>query len=191
MFTGKRKIIAIACIIMLAGAGCAKMPPKQVQTKPTNQTTTSTNTDQTSQPTNELEKVTFKIYYPTFTPTELKVNDSTLQTQRYGIKNDQLAVIYYLGNESTSDKPFIAIRQQSITAEQKIKKYILPGTEEISITDNTLTNLEGYKMSYKNTNNELYNTVVFKTKDNTMIRITAKQIFANLNTLVQIAESMK
>lgn len=145
----------------------------------------------------------FKIYYPKYIPTNVKLDmnslvlfesniagektsntlegESATSTKDTVVERKYAGLTYNLGGKPESKDPWIYIQQE---LENKQKEEYGTGVNET-----LLKNLYGYSTVINNSAG-IFNLVVFLTKDNTLIRLTAKDVYFKTDELIKIAESM-
>src|SRR3989338_796472 len=112
-----RKLIILASILLLIGAGCAQ-PIKRA-----NNPAAQKNIIKTTSSTPEAPKTKeFKIYYPEFLPEGLTLNKEKITEKLISPNSPDKYVLYTLGEQTDSDKPYISIRQQPANGLKEVIK---------------------------------------------------------------------
>lgn len=183
-----KKILLLAGILLLVGAGCAK-PIKQTknsatQKNPVGKTAVSA--------TEEPKAKKFKIYYPEFIPESLTLDkEKTIANLIIPNKPDKY-ILYTLGEQTDQNKPYISIRQQPANGLKEVIKNDSTERRFAPIENSKLKNLNGIKYSFKDSStNKTSKQIIFITGDDTYIIISTQFDDFNFDILEKIAESMK
>ena len=174
-----KKILLLASMLLLTGAGCAKIQAPKTNDamvkEPPKEPTKLDEALLAKQPDNNLNT-----HYPSFIPDELQIDKDSLSVND-GPRGRKI-ITYTLGQQTDaeSDEPWITVQEQSNSAAE-LNNYNLAENET------ALTRLNGYSLESEGRLGKFYQ-VVFATADNTLIRLTSKQF--DLETLIKIAESM-
>lgn len=212
-----KKIIVLACALMLVGAGCTKTTKQtealakrkeaatqeaKVKSQQTVTTTSETETVTTTEEVrtlktravesnlsaeeiSEMERILsnkntetgFKVYFPTFIPEKLKINEKSVAITDLG--GARKIISYMLGDNSGSNKKWIAIQEQNDNA----------GSDPILLKEKGADYFNGYIETIKNDAGEFIVLTLIK-EDKTFIKMTAKKEFIDADTLSKVAESM-
>lgn len=194
-----KKIIIIVCVLILAGTGCTKtkkntkqpqaaieQTPQSEEKKEKQIETRAVESNLSAEEISEMEKILktksaevgFKIYYPTFIPNKLKIDEKTININAIG--RSKKIITYTLSDNTTSSDNWIAIQEQNdnTTLDQEL------------INKGGAKYFNGYISTIKNDAGE-FNVLIILKEDKTFIRMVVKKEFIDADTLSKIAESMK
>ena len=178
-----RKLIILASVFLLVGAGCAKPIKKQVNNSAGNTVSSAPEAPKTKE---------FKIYYPEFLPEGLTLNKEKITEKLISPNSPDKYVLYTLGEQTDSNKPYISIRQQPANGLKEIVKNDSAARRSGAIENSKLKNLNGIRYSFTDlSTNKNTNQILFITTGDTYIIISAKSDDFNFDTLEKIAESMR
>lgn len=184
-------------MLLFVGAGCAKIQKtnvnvtakqtdnKQAEEKiekktrpPETNISAEENTVFKNAFTAKSEETGFKIYYPTFIPENLKLDEKSLLISNIGQTNK--IITYNLNNVKNPTTPLVFVQEQTdgMTLDPNILKE---GETEY---------LKGYIKTIQNDAGSFY-VLLFLKDEKTSIRISAKTDIIDSDTLSKIAESMK
>lgn len=165
-------------VLVLLGAGCAKIQPQKSDTElPAEITKEPTKLDEALM--EKQSEVNLKTHYPSFIPEGLEIDKDSLSVNA-GVNGNKI-ITYTLGRqtEAESDEPWIMIQEQNNSNAEL--------SHNLTVDETPLENLNGYSLATEGRLGKFYQ-IVFTTEDNTLIRITSKKFDAI--TLTKIAESM-
>lgn len=188
-----KKLILLACITVLIGAGCTKAPKQTSNNQTAPNTPAPAVGEKKTRPPEvnitpeenaalettfaaKSEETGFKVYYPTFVPENLQVNKDSLLVNNAGTGK----IITYNLSAKNSATPQVYIQEQ--TQGMELDPNIPEQQEAVY--------LKGYIKTIKNDAGEFY-VLVFVKDEKTTIRMSVKTDVMDADTLSKIAESMK
>ncbi|OGH83089.1 MAG: hypothetical protein A2469_01775 [Candidatus Magasanikbacteria bacterium RIFOXYC2_FULL_40_16] len=173
-----KKIIILAGLFLLIGAGCGKTQTDSLLGQENNAQNKQTEQKQeVKKLTFEEERVGFNIHYPTFIPDGLALNKEELTSFMAGnYKTSQYRLI-----DPTDPVKYIAIQERQEDLSEEEKKMI---DDDMKLKEFD----SGYFTTQKLESGEEIKSVFFSAKNGHFVRLVSE--YFDIETLAEVAKSM-